>query len=250
MYHNSELSFGHHHLELSEVGSTNDFAKQLLEENLAGHGSFIRAGYQLKGRGQELSTWESEKDQNLLCSLIIFPQELPADEQVYLNIAVCLGVYGLVKHYLPDAPVSVKWPNDIYIGDRKVAGILLENSLQGMQIRHCIAGMGININQKDFKNGKAISMARAGGREYDVKECAAVLLDQLDQRYHQLIGGNRDSLWLDYHQVLYRKDVPALFETDGGQLTGTVQGIDAAGRLRLLTATGERIFHVKQIRLL
>jgi BirA family biotin operon repressor/biotin-[acetyl-CoA-carboxylase] ligase len=248
LYHNSELSFGHHQLELSEVTSTNDFAKQLAEENLAGHGSFIRADFQTKGRGQELNVWEAEKGKNLLCSLIMLPQQLQADEQVYLNITVCLGVYDMVKHYLPEAAVSIKWPNDIYVGDKKAAGILIENSLQGMQIKQCVAGMGININQISFRHTRAVSLGQVSGMEYDVKECAEVLLDRLDQRYHMLMSGHRDKLWHDYHEVLYRKGVPSFFETEEEQLHGTVKGIDTAGRLLLETGTETRAFHVKQIR--
>lgn len=248
MSHNSELSFGHHQLELSEVTSTNDFAKQLAEENLAGHGSFVRADFQTKGRGQELNAWEADKGKNLLCSLVILPQRLPADEQVYLNITVCLGVYDMVKHYLPEAPVTIKWPNDIYIGHKKVAGILLENNLQGMQIKQCVAGMGVNINQVMFKNPRAVSLAQVSGSEYDIKECAAELLDKLNKRYHQLMSDHRDALWRDYHGVLYRKDVPSFFETDNEQLYGIVRGIDTAGRLLLEVQDEIRIFHVKQIR--
>ena len=90
--HNTTSSLGHSIIHLNEVTSTNDLAKQLIAENLAGHGTFIRADYQSKGRGQEVSSWESERGQNLLCSMVLFPK-LQVQHQVYLNLAICLAVH-------------------------------------------------------------------------------------------------------------------------------------------------------------
>jgi BirA family biotin operon repressor/biotin-[acetyl-CoA-carboxylase] ligase len=248
LYHNSELSLGHQVLHLSEVTSTNDLAKQLAEEQVIGHGAFVHAGFQQKGRGQELNGWESERNKNLLCSLVLHPPLLQADQQVYLNITICLAVYDMVKHYLAQADVRIKWPNDIYVGERKIAGILIENNLQGMFVKQAIAGMGININQMEFIHTRAVSLAQVSGEGYDLKECIGTLLEFLNQRYHLLLMGKRDKLWNDYHEVLYKKNVPSLFETEQGQIYGTVKGIDLAGRLLLDTGNETRIFHVKQIR--
>jgi BirA family biotin operon repressor/biotin-[acetyl-CoA-carboxylase] ligase len=248
LYHNSELSLGHHQLHLSEVTSTNDLAKQLAEEQLGGHGTLITADFQQKGRGQELTAWESEKGLNLMCSLILVPEKLQADEQVYLNIVICLAVHDMVSEYLPGADVAIKWPNDVYVNGKKVAGILIESSLQGALVKQVIAGMGININQAAFVNPGAVSFVQVNKAQCDLKECTGTLVRHLNTRYAQLAGNQREQLWTEYHEVLYKKDVPATFETGEGVFSGTVKGIDKAGRLMVYTGSSMRTFHVKQIR--
>lgn len=247
MSHNSTSSFGHSIIHLTEVTSTNDLAKQLIAENLAGHGTVIRADYQSKGRGQDVSSWESERGKNLLCSIILFPQ-LRVHHQVYLNLAICLGVYDWVKQWVAqEHEVKIKWPNDVYVGDQKVAGMLVENSIQGNELKHSVAGMGINVNQRSFLLTKACSVAGLTGVEVDLLDATNKLIECLGIRYRQLEQGNFESLWQDYHQVLYKKDIPSSFTYKGETIMGTPVGIDESGRLRLDVSGIEKYFQVKEL---
>lgn len=247
MSHNSTSSFGHSIIHLTEVTSTNDLAKQLIAENLAGHGTIIRADYQSKGRGQEVSLWESERGKNLLCSIILFPQ-LRVYHQVYLNLVISLGVYDWVKQWVAEEhEVKIKWPNDIYVEDQKIAGILVENSIQGNELKHSVVGMGINVNQQNFMLDKACSVAGLTGVEVDLLDATNKLIECLGIRYLQLEQSKFETLWLDYHQVLYKKDIPSSFTYKGETIMGTPVGIDESGRLRLDVNGEERYFQVKEL---
>lgn len=235
-------------LHLGEVTSTNDLARQLLDEQIVHHGTFIRADLQSKGRGQEQNVWESEKGANLLCSLILIPDAVQVNKQVLLNMSMCLAVRDMVQEYCPTHTVSIKWPNDVYLDDHKISGILIENALQGTLIKHSIVGMGININQHIFKQAKACSLGLVTQQTYDVEECSKLLLCHLKFRYDQWIHDQRDALWNDYHQYLYRKDVVSTFEIAGKIIEGMVKGVDEAGRLLLQVGTDIKVMNVKEIK--
>lgn len=244
--HITTSSLAHSVIHLNEVTSTNDLAKQLIAENLAGHGTLIRADFQSKGRGQETSIWESEPGQNLLCSMVWFPQ-LPVQYQVYLNLTICLGVYDWVQSFLPNHQVTIKWPNDIYVNNQKMAGILVENGIQGNEVKHTIAGMGINVNQRSFKHTNACSISLFTSEEVDLEIASKQLVNCLMLRYNTLQQQQFSELWNDYHRVLYKKDIPTLFEMNGNEFTGIPRAIDTAGRLGVEVKGQIQYFQVKEL---
>ncbi|MES2779845.1 MAG: biotin--[acetyl-CoA-carboxylase] ligase [Bacteroidota bacterium] len=248
MNQNSAYSLGNQVLHLGEVTSTNDLARQLLDEQIVHHGTFIRTDLQSKGRGQEQNVWESEKGANLLCSLILIPDQCKVDRQVHLNMSMCLAVRDMVQEYCPMNTVSIKWPNDIYVDDHKIAGILIENALQGTLIKHAIVGMGININQQLFEHAKACSLATVTQQIYDVKGCSEMLLSHLKFRHDQWMFNQQETLWNDYHQYLYKKDTLSTFEIAGHIVEGIVKGVDEAGRLLLQVGNEVRILNVKEVK--
>lgn len=205
----------------------------------------VIAAYQRTGRGQAGNIWESEPGRNLLLSLLITP-DIEADQQVYLNLVACLSVYDLVNAYCPGR-TFVKWPNDIYVGNRKVAGILIENSLQGSRIKSSILGIGINLNQAFFSIPKAISLATLTGHELDPDQCLNELQSCLNKRYEMLSLHLKQRLMDDYLAVLYRKGEQAHYRVNGQVIEGEITGIDPAGRLQLKTADGTRLFAFKEI---
>ena len=123
------------------------------------------ADYQTAGRGQGTNSWESERGQNLTCSLGFSPDGVKASRQYILSMAIAVALTETLAG-LPH-PVSIKWPNDIYVGDKKICGILIENMLKGEHIRHCIIGIGLNINQKRFVSDapNPTSMALESGHD-------------------------------------------------------------------------------------
>ena len=130
---------------VDELDSTNNYAASLLLTKRLPDGSVIVANSQVGGRGQATNKWESEPDKNLTFSIILYPEFMEITKQFEISKAISLGIVDFLKDLVDD--VSIKWPNDIYIGSRKVAGMLMEYSIRKRKISSCIVGIGLNINQ-------------------------------------------------------------------------------------------------------
>ena len=151
---------------LEETTSTNDEARN----PRYGHGDAICAERQTAGRGQRGHTWSSEEGRNLMFSLVWEPRFLPVSEQFLLSEAVALALTDLFGGYGIDA--RIKWTNDIYAGDRKLVGILIEHNLTGDRLSRTIVGIGVNVNQTRFDPSlpNPSSMCLETGCEYDRQE--------------------------------------------------------------------------------
>ena len=163
-------------------------------------GSLVTTFNQTAGRGQMGNRWLSEPYQNLAFSIRLNPIFLQANEQFHLNKAVALAVQGVVEKYLSNAPqsspknVSVKWANDIFIGDKKVCGILIQNNLSGSSLQSSVIGIGLNINQLVFpKDLNATSLRLETGQLFDLFDCIEQLTKGIEQRYLQLKSANNFS---------------------------------------------------------
>ncbi len=130
---------------LREVGSTNDFASA---KNPFYHGDLIVADYQSRGRGQRGNRWKGERGSNLLFTLIAIPDGITPEEQFYLSKITAVSLAETLLGY--GIPATIKWPNDVYVGDKKIAGILIENDLMGPSICKSMIGVGVNLNQRTF----------------------------------------------------------------------------------------------------
>ncbi|WP_375436423.1 biotin--[acetyl-CoA-carboxylase] ligase [uncultured Hymenobacter sp.] len=243
------LFTGHQVVSLPECASTNTEAQDLIYRNRATDGCVVITDKQTAGRGQRGNHWEAAPGENLTLSVIWRPTFLPAPDQFSLSQAVALAVHDWAGTLLgPDPVLRVKWPNDIFFGDKKLGGILIENTLSGTMIQHSIVGIGMNINQREFQVPTATSFAALTGRAYALATLASRLLEHLERRYLQLRAGRLAAIRSDYCQVLYRYQQPHLYEIDGRQITGEIVGVDEAGRL-ILAASGQvRFFDLKQIR--
>ncbi|MBQ5617709.1 MAG: biotin--[Alistipes sp.] len=216
--------------------STNDeaTATQYVE------GDIILAQCQTAGRGQRGHTWESREGENLTFSLLLEPLFLPPSEQFLISECVALGVCDALLHYGIEA--QIKWTNDIYIGDRKLAGILIEHKLQGSALARTVAGIGLNVNQKAFSDDlpNPISMAQATGREFDREEVLQTVATSLMARYEQLREGGAKELQADYHQRLYRLGQEHCYALpDGSRFRGIIRGVEPTGALRIENERGE-----------
>ena len=211
-----------------EVTSTNDVAR----ERTYGHGDEGVAGRQTAGRGQRGNRWESEEGVNLTCSVVLAPEFLPVANQFLLSEAVALAVVDMLEGY--GIMARVKWPNDIYVGGRKIAGILIENDIMGGQMSRSIAGIGLNVNQTEFDPSlpNPVSMRLAAGRDFDLTEVLDRLLGALAARYDALAVGGGDAIMRDYHRCLYRLGEPARYTLpDCSVLTGTIECVRPGGEL-------------------
>jgi BirA family transcriptional regulator, biotin operon repressor / biotin---[acetyl-CoA-carboxylase] ligase len=245
-----------------ELPSTNDYMKMLIAESNSEpaaksrppEGMVVRAVSQSAGRGQFGSRWESAPGDNLTFSAVLYPLWLPVSNQFLLSQAVALAVRETVAGLLPGRPdIRIKWPNDIYIGGLKTAGILIENVLSGGKYAAAIAGIGLNVNQTVFpaQLPNPGSLALESGQSFDPGQVLDALLENLERRYLQLRGGHFAEIRADYLHNLYRRGENTRFErADGSVFSGVLRDVSTSGHLLVDTAAGTEEFELKAIRLL
>lgn len=218
-------------LEMTECESTNDLMMQFVRSKTEQEGLIVVAKHQKKGRGQRENQWESEKDKNIAMSLCLQPYFLELSEVFYLTIIVSLSLVETLNKIGVEA--SIKWPNDIYVEDKKISGVLIENILKGAKVVNSVIGVGLNVNQKIFIEPKAVSVCQIIGKEFLLSEVVSNLVHSLDKYYAILKKGERSVLNDLYHRYLYRKDKLSSFD-DGEIFEGMIQGVNKAGQLQVL----------------
>ncbi len=215
------------------LDSTNAYASQCLKASDLQEGTVIYTDYQTAGRGHQGNRWESEEGKNLLFSIILYPSFVSPDKQFFISMAISLGIYDFFRNLLPEE--KIKWPNDIYVRNDKIAGILIENSVMGETIESCIAGIGININQEKFSPGipNPVSLKMITGKDSDTRICLKEILNYLDIRYKQLLYGNRDLISDEYISLLYRYCELHTYRSEGKTFKGIIKGISETGSLKI-----------------
>jgi BirA family biotin operon repressor/biotin-[acetyl-CoA-carboxylase] ligase len=221
-----------------ELTSTNSHASLVLKKGGVSEGSVYYTDFQTSGKGRAGNRWESERGKNLLISIILYPFSLRPEKQFFLSITVSLGICDFIDDYFTGS--KIKWPNDIYINDDKIAGILIENSVLDGSLENTIAGIGLNINQVGFPSSvpNPISLRKITGQEYDTGVCLKRLLASIDNRYSQLLYGSYEQLENDYLSRLYRLNEWHNFMSSGRVFKGMVSGISESGRLKIKEANG------------
>ena len=243
------LFTGQQLLWLPACASTNSEAQVLIGQNRASEGCTVITDFQTAGRGQRGNQWEGAAAENLMLSVVWQPTFLAAAEQFRLSQAVALGVHDWAASLLgPDPRLKLKWPNDLYYGDQKLGGILIENSLSGPKIQYSVAGIGMTINQLGFAVPTATSFAQITGRAYDRAAVAARLLECLERRYLQLRAGQVGTLRREYLRVLYRYQETHPFIVDGQAVSGQIVGVEDDGRLAVAIGSELRRFNLQEIR--
>lgn len=234
-----------------EIPSTNDYALELTAKSRPPEGTVVRADSQTAGRGQFGSRWQAEPGLNLTLSVILYPHWLAAGKQFYLGMAVALAVRDtLAACGFPDA--RIKWPNDVLIGGRKTAGILIQNSLKGAWIGTSVVGIGLNVNQNQFPQTlpHATSMAMSAQRTFDLENVENTLLGSLEKRYLRLKNDKCSELADEYHQHLYLHSQWGMFEQpDGSRFPAFVKGVQpgTGAIILLLENGGECQYNTKEI---
>jgi BirA family biotin operon repressor/biotin-[acetyl-CoA-carboxylase] ligase len=235
-------------VHLDKVDSTNNYAaKELLTKSL-NEGTVFTAACQQSGRGTGGSSWESEDGLNLTISIILYPVQVGISHQFSISQAISLGLADFLLQHV--GGVSVKWPNDIYVNDRKIAGILIETAICGGKFSRAIAGIGLNINQEIFVSDapNPVSLKNLTGKSYDPDEMLVSLCSHLDKRYHSLISGDYDTLNKAYELLLYRKGIWADYRAEDGDFEGMLTGVGKDGQLLIQTRTGRiRNFMFKEV---
>jgi BirA family biotin operon repressor/biotin-[acetyl-CoA-carboxylase] ligase len=225
--------------QISSIDSTNNYAAaQLLTKSLP-EGFVVVANSQNVGRGQGQNAWESEPGKNLTFSVVLYPEFLEISKQFGLSKVISLGVLDFLL--LLDVKASVKWPNDIYLGDKKVAGILIENSIRESKISSAIVGIGLNINQQIFTSNapNPVSLSQYTDKTYSLEETLNQLCACLDDRYQQLIQKDFGSIDNDYLTNLYRFGLWSDYSDQEGDFEGRILGVDKIGQLEIEKRSGE-----------
>jgi BirA family biotin operon repressor/biotin-[acetyl-CoA-carboxylase] ligase len=227
-------------IHLAEIGSTNTYLRENIHTIEAP--AFIYADIQNAGRGQRGNTWLSEPYANLLFSALWKPANLPANKQFSLSEAVALSIVEALASLHVTA--SVKWPNDIYVDDRKICGILIENALMGTSLEHSIIGAGINLNQRSFPASlpNPVSVHQITGVDTDIDAFIATLLDIMTTKLQSIeTEEGRTELHHQYMRTLWRGDGtahPFRNPTTGETFLATIIDVEPMGHLRLRTSDG------------
>lgn len=239
-------------VHLDETDSTNRWLSAHAAD-FSGEKVCVETAFQTAGKGQGNNRWESERDCNLTLSVLTHPDGVEAREQFVLSMAAALSVSDALQEVLPEGVASeVKWPNDIYVGDRKIAGILMECRLKGCRICDCITGIGLNVNQKRFVSDapNPVSVIRLTARETDRSVLLQGILRHYDRRMAQTeTEEGRRELRSEYHSRLWRREGVHGYCDDGGVFMASLMGVEDDGHLVLRDESGRmRRYAFKEVK--
>ncbi|MEE9348423.1 MAG: biotin--[acetyl-CoA-carboxylase] ligase [Flavobacteriaceae bacterium] len=235
--------------KLNAIDSTNDYLKQLALKIPVEDYSIVKANYQKNGKGQLGNTWHSKKDKNLLFSVLVRFSDFKISEKAYLNFAISKAIYEVLNQYLDD--VKIKWPNDIMSRNKKVCGILIENSVKNGRITQSIVGVGLNVNQVKFPDNlpNATSLKIILNRDFDINDLLTEIVISIKKNMNLIHEKAFDKIKTAYKAVLFRIEKPAMYKTLNGHLfMGKLRTVTDEGLLQIeLEDETIKEFSVKEI---
>lgn len=227
---------------LPQCRSTNEYIKELVQGNRISEGDVIYTDHQTAGKGQYGRSWYDEPGKNLALSMLLKPAHFSPDSPFLLNKLIVSAVHQSLSDYIGN--LTIKWPNDIFHQDRKLAGILVENAMRGNRWEQAIAGVGVNVNGDAYPHfdPPAISLGAVMGEEVDIHVLANDVAVNLLNWYR---NKSREVVEAYYNEHLYKKGVYTRFQSGQSWLAAAVQGVDANGWLVLMSSDGtwERYRH-------
>lgn len=232
-------------LEYEELGSTNTTVETMPSGELKDK-MVVLTWRQIQGRGLATNKWESAPDKNIAMTVIFRPERLEAANQFAISMVMALGCRDWVSRYVDG--VTVKWPNDVYVGDRKISGILIEHRIGGANVQLSFCGIGLNVNQEEFLSDapNPVSLFQLIRKELPLKRVLGELLECIGHRYTQLC--DPDALKKDFRQSMYRGQGIYEWKDESGRFRASVVGLDEYGQLILLDTEGyERIYAFKAV---
>lgn len=236
-------------VSMNETASTNLELKRLQQNESLPEGSLVMTDFQTEGRGQAGKSWFSDKGENLLFSFLLYPHFVLAKEQFIISRIVSLALKGMLDRFMDN--VTIKWPNDIYWNDKKIAGMLIENSLTGQHIDFTIVGIGLNVNQDKFPSTlpNPVSMKQITRHLHNRDSLLEDFLSEFFLLYRKLQNNNWQSIENEYMQQLYRNDKEYSFEDKNGRFEAKIKNVLPLGHLVLETYPDkeERIYAFKEI---
>lgn len=246
------LFIGKNIIFLPEIHSTNSYAIDLLKNVNLPEGTVVHAAIQTHGKGQRGASWNAEPERNLTASIILKPGFLNIKNQFFLYQVVALACYDAMAEILDSSQIDIKikWPNDILVNRKKIAGILLENNIQNNQVNWCVAGIGINVNQESFGEGlSATSLKLITGTTYSIEYVLNLICGYLEKHYLALMNSKYAAIQQNYLSQLFGLNEIREFEIKGRVESLWVKGLGNTGLLVLEDHAGEkREVDVKEVK--
>jgi BirA family transcriptional regulator, biotin operon repressor / biotin---[acetyl-CoA-carboxylase] ligase len=242
---------GKHIVRLQKTDSTNNYANGQLSQYELTEGTVFLTYEQSAGRGQMKNFWESEPGKNLTFSIVVFPDFLEVRHQFMISKVVTLGIYRALSKYVDK--LRIKWPNDIYVGDKKLGGILIENSIMYNLIKSSVIGIGININQTIFHSNapNPVSLKILTNQYFDCNLVLSEILSGIDYYYSLLKKGEKARIDLEFISVMYRLNEKHWFRTEKEEFEGEIIGVNEIGQLLVSNQWGKTyVFHFKEVEFL
>lgn len=237
---------GNHFIELQSIESTNNYALELIHANLAQAGTCIFTHEQTKGRGQMGKIWITEKDVNLLTSIIVKTDQLQGVHPFALSVCTALATHDFFAKYAGDE-TKIKWPNDLYWRDRKAGGILIDNVMRGNSAgtlwQWTVVGIGININQASFSDDlkNPVSLKQITGNTFDTILLAKELYQCFDIYFQLLLQNKTDLLFAQYKKILLRMGEKVKLKKGSRVFEALIKDVDMNGELVIQHAVEEKI---------
>ena len=229
--------------------STNDIAIDLLEKPDTHEGCIVITDNQTAGKGQRGKVWISAPGLNLTYSIILKPTSLLIRDQFIFNMAVSLSIVDVLNRMLTNARVNIKWPNDIYVDEKKIGGILIENTLEPPFMKTSVVGIGLNVNQRKFSLEKITSLSLLENKEINLEQFLENLVLSLELRYRQLKSADYELIRADYLKYLLGYLQLRSFYSEF-EFEATIIGVTDTGKLRLKKAREIMEFDIKEIKFL
>lgn len=230
------LFIGKNCIFLPEIDSTNSYAIDLLKNVNLPEGTVVHTAHQTRGKGQRGSAWMAEPGSNLTASVVLKPTFLDIKNRFFLYQVVALAVYDAMAEILDTGQfdIKIKWPNDILVNRKKVAGILIENNIQNNQINWCVAGIGMNVNQETFEGlPNATSLKSISGRTYEPGEILKLICKHLEKHYLSMLNTKLSLILQTYLKHLFGLNEWLDFEIGSVPKTMLVKGLGTTGLLLL-----------------
>ena len=230
---------------IKQTPSTNALSWEMNREKSLPEGLVIYTDFQSAGKGQPGNAWESSKGMNMLFSVMLHPDRLPMDELFLVSQLVSIAIKKALDEYTTN--ITVKWPNDIYWNDKKLAGILIENSLQGIKIMSVVIGVGLNVNQKSFFSNapNPVSLSQITGKRQNRKQLLQQICQNIMELYYEM---DKEKIRKIYAESLYRKSGFYSFEANNETFQAKIKEVQTDGMLELETEKGElKSFYFKEV---
>lgn len=230
-------------IELDSIDSTNNYAMRLIDADTAQHGLCITANYQTAGKGQRGKQWDNAACESLLMSIIVVPR-WSIDQQFLLSAAVAVAVADVLTTLHSSWIVAIKWPNDIFINDKKTAGILIENVLRGNKWQFAVIGIGLNILQSEFSTSlpHASSLLIQSGKKYSLHELREGLLSKIMAVLEP--ASSPEQIMASYNDFLYRKECNQRFANEDKEWSAIINEVTIDGKLHVTEQDGTSAFYV------
>lgn len=246
-----------HLLKIDTTDSTNNYLSSHADElpdKIA-----VMAREQTAGRGQRGNHWEAKPGENITLSILLrLKVDIAPKDQFLLSQCVSVGIVETLRRYLPahKGDIAIKWPNDIYVGQRKICGILIENSIADGRIARTIVGIGLNVNQRSFESDapNPVSIRQLTGKDHNVDEIAKFMCDTIEKFFRAHFNPpHYDRLRSRYYSMLWRRSGkhPYLDTATGEQFMARISNIASSGHITLTdTEERQRVYAFKEVKAL